>query len=73
VPVAPGDAVFADENGVLVMPPSDIETSAHRAIGMQDAEKIALARVSKGERFPDINGTNTRIRDILAAQRTGKS
>jgi regulator of RNase E activity RraA len=68
VTVSPGDVVFADENGVLVMPPADIEASAQRAIGMQDAEKLALARVVKGERFPDINGTNAKIRDILAAQ-----
>jgi regulator of RNase E activity RraA len=68
VPVTPGDVVFADENGVLVMPPSDIEAAAERAIGMQDAEKVALARVAKGERFSDINGTNARIAEILAAQ-----
>jgi 4-hydroxy-4-methyl-2-oxoglutarate aldolase len=72
VPVTPGDVVFADENGVLVMPPSDIETSAERAIGMQQAEKATLARVTNGERFPDINGTNARISEILAAQRMGK-
>jgi 4-hydroxy-4-methyl-2-oxoglutarate aldolase len=51
-----------------VMPPSDIETSARRAIGMQDGEKVALARVAKGEKFPDINGTNAKIREILATQ-----
>jgi regulator of RNase E activity RraA len=68
VTVAPGDVVFADENGVLVMPQADIEASATRAIAMQDAEKAALARVTNGEKFPDINGTNARIREILAAQ-----
>jgi len=64
--------VFADENGVLVMPPADIEAAANRAIGMQEAEKLALARVTKGERFPDINGTNARIREILAAQQAAQ-
>ena len=68
VTVAPGDVVFADENGVLVMPPADIEAAAECAIGMQAAEKIALARVARGEKFPDINGTNAKIREILAAQ-----
>lgn len=68
VTVTPGDVVFADENGVLVMPEADIEPSAERAIGMQEAEKVALGRVSKGEKFPDINGTNAKIREILAAQ-----
>lgn len=68
VTVAPGDVVFADENGVLVMPPADIEASAERAISMQEAEKVVLARVARGERFPDINGTNAKMREILAAQ-----
>jgi hypothetical protein len=54
------------------MPPADIETSAHRAIGMQENEKVSLARITQGERFPDINGTNTRIREILAAQHAAK-
>lgn len=68
VAVTPGDAILADENGVLVMPQSDIKAAADRAIAMQDAEKLSLARVAKGERLPDINGTNTRIAEILAQQ-----
>jgi 4-hydroxy-4-methyl-2-oxoglutarate aldolase len=68
VAVTPGDAILADENGVLVMPPSDIAAAAERAIAMQDAEKLSLARVARGERLPDINGTNTRIAEILAQQ-----
>lgn len=69
VAVTPGDAVLADENGVLVLPPSDIKASAERAIGMQQAEKLSLARIAKGEKLPDINGTNARIAEILAAQK----
>jgi regulator of RNase E activity RraA len=69
VAVSPGDAILADENGVLVMPPSDIKEAAERAIGMQQAEKGTLARVAKGERLPDINGTNARIAEILQNQR----
>jgi len=69
VAVTPGDAVLADENGVLVMPPSDIKASAERAIGMQQAEKLSLARIAKGEKLPDMNGTNARIAEILAAQK----
>jgi 4-hydroxy-4-methyl-2-oxoglutarate aldolase len=68
VAVNPGDAILADENGVLVMPPSDIKASAERAIAMQQAEKLSLARIAKGERLPDINGTNARIAEILAQQ-----
>jgi regulator of RNase E activity RraA len=67
--VAPGDAVLADENGVLVMAPHEIRAAAERAIGMQQAEKLSLARIAKGETLPDINGTNARIAEILAAQK----
>jgi regulator of RNase E activity RraA len=69
VAVMPGDAILADENGVLVLPPSDIKAAAERAIAMQQAEKLSLARVAKGERLPDINGTNTRIAEIVAQQK----
>jgi 4-hydroxy-4-methyl-2-oxoglutarate aldolase len=69
VAVEPGDAVLADENGVLVMKAHEIAEAAERAIGMQEAEKKTLARVAAGERMPDINGTNARIAEILAAQR----
>lgn len=66
VTVMPGDAILADENGVLVIKPHEIAEAANRAIGMQQAEKKALARVAAGERLPDINGTNARIEEILA-------
>ena len=66
VTVDPGDAVLADENGVLVMKPGDIAAAAATAVAMQTAEKIMLARVAKGEKLPDINGTNVRIAAIMA-------
>ena len=71
VPVMPGDAVLADENGVLVLKPSQIEAAARRAIKMQDDEKIRLKEVKAGAKLPDLNGTNQRIREILAKQQAG--
>lgn len=68
VPVAPGDAVLADENGILFLKREMIEETAKRGIVMQDDEGPRLQRVAKGERLPDINGTNKRIREIVAAQ-----
>ncbi|GGE31879.1 4-hydroxy-4-methyl-2-oxoglutarate aldolase [Agaricicola taiwanensis] len=65
VTVHPGDAVLADENGVLVLPASEIEPAANRAIAMQLAEKKTLARVAAGEKIADINGTNQRIREVM--------
>lgn len=69
VAVEPGDAILADENGVLVMKPYEIVEAAARAVAMQDAEKAALKRVAAGEKLPDINGTNARIAEIM---RSGK-
>lgn len=70
VPVAPGDAILADENGALVLTAAEITADAERAIGMQQAEKKTLARIAAGERMPDINGTNARIAEIM--QQAGK-
>ena len=69
VAVEPGDAILADENGVLVMKPHEIAAAAERAIGMQKAEQTTLARLTKGERLPDINDTNKRIAEIMAQQK----
>ena len=66
VPVEPGDAVLADENGVLILKPAQIREAATRAIAMQKAEGPRLAEVAKGARLPDLNGTNARIRDLMA-------
>ncbi|MBV9783559.1 MAG: RraA family protein [Acidisphaera sp.] len=66
VAVAPGDAILADENGILVLPPEQIRSAAERAIAMQRDETQRLERVAAGERLPDINGTNARIREIMA-------
>jgi 4-hydroxy-4-methyl-2-oxoglutarate aldolase len=52
-----------------VMQPHEVKAAAERAIAMQQAEKVSLARIAKGERLPDINGTNARIAEILAAQK----
>jgi len=69
VAVEPGNAILADENGVLVLPQQDILQAAQRAVELQEAGEIALARVAKGERLPDINGTNARLREIVAGQK----
>lgn len=69
VAVEPGDAVLADENGVLVMKAHEITAAAETALAMQANEKKTLERIRRGERMPDINGTNARIAEIVAAAR----
>jgi regulator of RNase E activity RraA len=68
VAVEPGDAILADENGVLVLKPHEIAEAAARAVGMQQAEKLTMPRIAAGEKLADINGTNARIAEIVAKQ-----
>jgi 4-hydroxy-4-methyl-2-oxoglutarate aldolase len=68
VAVTPGDAIFADENGVLVLAPDQIEAAAKRAIGMQNDEKKTLARLDAGEKYPDIIGSTAIIQKHSAAK-----
>src|ERR1700722_1563169 len=68
VAVTPGDAIFADENGVLVLSPDQIEAAAKRAIGMQNDEKKTLARLDAGEKYPDIIGSTAVIQKHLTAE-----
>jgi regulator of RNase E activity RraA len=68
VSVRPGDAIFADENGVLVLSPEQITAAANRAIQMQNDEKKTLARLDAGEKYPDILGTTAIVMANLAAE-----
>ena len=65
VAVNPGDAILADENGILVLPPAEIEAAARRAIQMQLDEKTTLRRLDAGEKYPDIMGTSALIRKAM--------
>ena len=66
VAVRPGDAVFADENGVLILDPADIEWAANRAIALQQDEKTTLAQIDAGEKIADIVGSTALIEKALA-------
>jgi 4-hydroxy-4-methyl-2-oxoglutarate aldolase len=61
VSVRPGDAILADENGVLVLGPDAIERRANEAIRMQQDEKLLFARLDSGEKLPDISGATHRV------------
>lgn len=61
VVVHAGDAVIADENGIVILPPSLALPLAQRAIEFQNNEKHTLARLANGEKFPDIVGSRAVI------------
>lgn len=69
VPVLPGDAVLADENGVLVLRPGQVEAAARRAIALQDEERRNMDLIRGGARLSELNGTDARLREIVARQR----
>jgi regulator of RNase E activity RraA len=56
VTVRPGDAVLADDSGVLVLPPEDIEAIVREGLQRQAREVQVLARMAAGERLTDIAG-----------------
>jgi regulator of RNase E activity RraA len=61
VVVRPGDAVIADENGIVILPPVQALALARRAIEFQENEKHTLARLAQGEKFPDVVGSRPLI------------
>ena len=54
--VMPGDAVLADESGVLFLKPDEIDAVADRALGMQEQELAVIERLNEGELLADMSG-----------------
>lgn len=61
--VNPGDAIIADESGVLVLSPQQAASATERALAMQDAEIVLLERLRKGEWLPDISGATRLVEE----------
>jgi regulator of RNase E activity RraA len=59
----PGDAIIADESGVIAISPEDAEVVARRAIAMQEGEIVLLERLRKGESLPDISGATRMVEE----------
>ncbi len=56
VTVRPGDAVLADDSGVLVLAPEEIAAVVQEGLARQAREVQVLARMAAGERLTDIAG-----------------
>lgn len=59
--VEPGDAVLADESGVLFLKPDQCLAVAERAIAMHERELTVLERLRNGEKLPDITGASEKV------------
>lgn len=54
--VNPGDAVLADESGILVIPPHEIEAIVEEGLARQAREPGILKRLAAGEKLSAITG-----------------
>jgi 4-hydroxy-4-methyl-2-oxoglutarate aldolase len=63
--IEPGDAILADESGVIVLKPSQAKAVAERALGMQEAEIKLLERLRNGEKLPDISGATRLVEEKI--------
>ena len=59
--VSPGDAVLADESGVVILKREEAEAIARRALDMQEREIKLLERIYKGEKLADISGATRMV------------
>ncbi|WP_229758344.1 RraA family protein [Paraburkholderia caffeinilytica] len=59
--VNPGDAILADESGVVVLEAGRAAQIGRMALDMQQAELLLLERLAKGERLPDISGATALV------------
>ncbi|MBL8700627.1 MAG: RraA family protein [Alphaproteobacteria bacterium] len=66
VAVRPGDAILADDSGVLVLPRDEAEAIADQAIAMQERGRKNEGRVAAGEKLGEISGASKLILDALA-------
>lgn len=65
VTVNPGDAVLADESGVIVLDPAMAEGIADKALAMQAAELTLIARLKAGEPLGAITGASRMIEEQM--------
>lgn len=65
VAVRPGDAVLADDSGVLVLPRDEAEAVADQAIAMQERGRKNEARVAAGEKLGEISGASKLVGEAL--------
>lgn len=64
--VEPGDAVLADESGVIALKPHQVDAVAERALAMQEREIGLLERIHAGEKLADLSGARKMVEERLA-------
>ena len=73
VTVHPGDAILADESGVVVLRPWEIDRVVEEAMRRQTLEPDRLKRLRAGEKLHEITGADAKVRAALAPMDAGKN
>jgi regulator of RNase E activity RraA len=63
--VMPGDAILADESGVLVLPPDEAEAVADAAIARQERGEQNQHKVRAGAKLGDLSGATAKVLALL--------
>jgi regulator of RNase E activity RraA len=66
VTVHPGDAILADESGVVVLRPAQIDWVVEEAMRRQRLEPDRLRRLRAGEKLHRITGADVKVSEALA-------
>ena len=61
VMVNPGDAILADESGILVLAPDEVDAVADEALARQAREPELLRRIEAGEKLGAISGASAKV------------
>jgi regulator of RNase E activity RraA len=65
--VEPGDLMFADDNGVLVIKPEEAEELLRTAQAKEAGEQDTIARLMRGELLADLSGANALLEGDVAS------
>ena len=68
VTVHPGDAILADESGVVVVRPWEIDYVVEEAMKRQLAEPETVRRLRAGEKLHEIRGAGPKVRGALSKE-----
>jgi regulator of RNase E activity RraA len=66
VSVHPGDAILADESGVVVLRPREIEEIVQEALRRQAAEPERMRQLRAGGKLHELTGAGDKVRAALA-------